>query len=175
MYKEEKMFCLLQVMVSELPFIPEEIKGIKFLTLFFSQQASSEDWRNGEGWVIREYDSLRDLELLTDSSTHSPVKSFPIRWSEVEDDAPGWENSWELLDMSPINETKGADEKFFFEYNRYTQTKFGGFPDCVQHEANLDGFVFQIGSEDKANWSFDGSIHFNRNKNGEWSVDSQFT
>ena len=81
---------------------------------------------HGDGWEIREYKTIEGLDLLPESEEPPVVKDFPIKWYKIDDDAPGWENAWELVDLTPINETDGVDEKFFFEYNRYPGTKFGG-------------------------------------------------
>ncbi|MFG1488453.1 DUF1963 domain-containing protein [Oceanospirillum sp. HFRX-1_2] len=78
--------------------------------------------------------------------------------------------------MTPINESDDADEKFFYEYHRYPGTKFAGFPTCIQLGHDLEGFVFQIGSEEKANWMWadNGIAYFNKNKAGDWYFKCQF-
>ncbi|ODC02920.1 hypothetical protein BFW38_04485 [Terasakiispira papahanaumokuakeensis] len=78
--------------------------------------------------------------------------------------------------MTPINESDGEDAIFFEEYNRYPGTKFGGFPNCIQHGHNLDGFVFQIGSEEKPNWMWadNGIAYFNKDESGDWVFECQF-
>ncbi len=170
------MFCLLQVKVAELPFIPPELGETKFLVVFFNRDEIPFDRPHGDGWLIREYASLDGLQLLPESSEPGIVRDFPIKWSLVDDDAPDWENAWELVDFAPINETEGADKRFFYEYKRYPNTKFGGYPCCIQHGANLEGYVFQIGSEEKPRWMWadNGIAHFNKTRSGEWAFDRQF-
>lgn len=175
-YKNREMFCLLQVKVSELPVIPPELRNTKFLVVFTNREEIPFDKPHGEGWEIREYKSLEGLQLLPKSEEPDLIKDFPIQWKKVVDDAPDWENAWDLLDMTPINESDGEDEKFFDDYNRYSGTKFGGFPACIQHEHHLDGFVFQIGSEEKPKWMWadNGVAYFNKDESGKWVFECQF-
>lgn len=169
------MFCLLQVKTSELPYVPPALSETAFLAVFFNRESIPFDKPHGQGWLIREYRTLEGLQLLPSSKEPEMVRDFPIRWSLVEDDAPGWENAWDLVDLSPINAIDRASDRFFYEYNRYSQTKFGGFPCEVQHGAELEGFVFQIGSEEKPRWMWadNGIAYFNK-KDGIWSFDCQF-
>lgn len=175
-YKGKDMFALLQVKVSELPLIPKEIKDIAFLVVFINREEYPFDKQHGDGWEIREYKNTDDLELLPESNEPPVVRDFPIIWHEVNDDSPDWENAWDLVDLTPINETDGADDKFFNDYNCYPETKFGGYPYCIQHGANLDGFIFQIGSEEKPRWMWadNGIAYFNKDEKGEWFFDCQF-
>lgn len=175
-YNGKDMFVLLQVKIDELPYIPIELKDTKFFIVFFNREEIPFDKPHNDGWVIREYTSLDNLVLLPKSNEPEVIKDFPIKWSIVNDDAPGWETAWELIDLKTINETKGADEKFFDEYNRYSETKIGGYPYEIQHNHKLDGYVFQIGSEEKPGWMWadSGVAYFNKNKAGQWEFDCQF-
>jgi len=155
-YNGGDMFCLIQVKVSELPVIPPELKGTEFLMVFTNREEFPFYKSHGDGWEVREYPSIDGSKPLPKSDGQEAVRDFPIRWNKVVDDSPDWENSWDLLDMTPINEAD--DERFFYDYNRYSGTKFGGFPKCIQHGHNLDGFVFQIGSEEKPNWMWAAKI-----------------
>lgn len=174
-YNGEEMFCLLQVKVDELPFIPEELKETKFLCVFINRKEIPFDKPHGEGWLIREYKSIDNLKPFTTSSLPPVVKDFPIKWNQVNDDAPGWENAWDVIDMTAINETEDADEKFFMELNRYDNTKFGGYPTEIQHGHKLENFVFQISSEEKPNWMWgdNGVAYFNKNSEGVWEFECQ--
>jgi hypothetical protein len=148
----------------------------KFLVLFLDREELPFEKPHADGWLIREYQSLDGLRPLPASNEPGVIRSFPIQWSLVDDDAPGWENAWELVDLTPINETTGAEERFFEAYKRYSGTKFGGYPYCIQHEANLEGFAFQVGSEEKPGWMWvdDGVAYFNKTREGEWVFDCQF-
>jgi len=175
-YKGKDMFCLLQVKVSELPVIPVELNDTELIVVFTNREEFPFDKPHGDGWEIREYCSLDGLQPLPKSEEPDVVREFPIKWNKVIDDAPDWENAWDVVDMTPINETDGEDEKFFQEYIRYPGTKFGGYPSCIQHGHNLNGFVFQIGSEEKPNWMWadNGIAYFNKNESGVWEFECQF-
>lgn len=172
----KKMFPLLQINVTELPFVPKELSETKLLVIFFNQDDLPFDKPNGEGWLIREYKSLKGLVPLPEIDLSHTLRSFPIKWNLVEDDAPGWETAWEIVDLKSVNEDEEATNYFFKEFNRYICTKVGGFPDEVQHYAGLETFVFQIGSEEKANWNWidSGTAYFYKNFKNEWSWGCQF-
>lgn len=175
-YQGKDMFPLLQVNIEELPVVPSQVNHLAFLVVFINRDELPFNKVHGDGWEIREYTAIDDLVLLPESSELPIAHSFPIRWIAVDDDAPNWENAWELMDLSPINDAPGAEDKFFSDYNRYPSTKFGGYPYCIQSEANLDGFVFQISSEEKPRWMWadNGVAYFNRDDAGEWTFDCQF-
>ncbi len=175
-YEGKEMFCLLQVKVSELPHRPRELEGIEFLCVFLNREEIPFDQPHGEGWLIREYRSLDGLEPLPPSDEAPMVKNFPIRWTFHEKDAPGWESAWAFADLTPINESPDGSDRFYEKYNQIPQTKFGGFPFEIQHAANMDGFVFQIGSEEKPQWMWgdQGVAYFNRSETGQWTFDCQF-
>lgn len=175
-HKGKDMFPLLQINVSELPYVPQELADIKALVVFHTRDDHPFDKPHGDGWLIREYDSLENLVLLPQSSEPDLVRPFPISWSLIEDDAPGWEDAWSLVDLTAVNEDEDASSAFFDDFNRYPGTKVGGFPDEIQHGVELEGFVFQIGSEEKAGWEWvdQGTAYYFKNANGVWRWDCQF-
>jgi len=175
-YKEKAMFPLLQINVAELPYVPEELSETKLLVVFFNQEELPFNKPNGEGWLIREYKSLEGLMPLPELDLSNILRSFPIKWELVDDDSPGWESAWELVDLAAVNEDEEASDAFFDEFNTYICTKVGGFPDEVQHYAGLKNFVFQIGSEEKANWSWGngGTAYFHKYSDTEWVWGCQF-
>ena len=175
-YKGRDLFPLLQINVRELPYVPAGLSGIGLLVLFHSRDEHPFGKPHGEGWLIREYVSLEGLIPLPQSAEPDIVRPFPIRWSLVEDDAPGWEDAWSVLDLSAINADDEASSAFFNDFSRYCQTKIGGYPYEIQHGAGLDDYVFQVGSEGKAGWEWvDGGIgYYFKDSSGEWRWDCQF-
>ena len=170
------MLPLLQIRVSELPHVPEALKDIALLVLFHDVRSHPFGAPHGEGWLIREYASLDALVPLPPDPLLPGLKPFPITWSLVEDDAPGWEDAWSLVDLTPVNESEAATEYFFESFARYGCTKVGGYPMEIQHGVGLDNFVFQVGSEEKANWMWadNGIGYFFRDSNGAWTWSCQF-
>lgn len=174
-HEGRELFPLLQINISELPYVPAELSGVRLLVLFHSRTEHPFDKPHGEGWLIREYSSLEGLIPLPQASEPDVVRPFPIRWSLVEDDAPGWEEAWHVVDLSSVNDDD-ASSAFFRDFSRYPGTKVGGYPFEIQHGVVLDDFVFQVGSEGKAGWEWvDGGIgYYFKNRNGEWRWDCQF-
>lgn len=172
----EPMPPLLQIRVSELQEVPEALNGIALLVLFHDARAHPFNAPHGEGWAIREYASVDGLVPLDATVMLPGLKPFPVRWSRVEDDAPGWEDAWELLDLSAVNDCEPASDAFFMAFSRYACTKVGGFPKEIQHGVGIDDFVFQVGSEEKANWMWadNGIGYFFRDGQGRWSWSCQF-
>jgi hypothetical protein len=174
--KDGELFPLLQINMSELPYVPAELSNVKLLVLFHSRGEHPFDKPHGDGWLIREYASLEGLVLLPQSSEPEIVRPFPIRWSLVEDDAPGWEDAWSVVDLSSVNADDEASSAFFHDFSRYHQTKIGGYPYEIQHGIGLSDYVFQVGSEGKAGWEWvDGGIgYYFKDPSGEWRWNCQF-
>lgn len=142
--------------------------------LFHNVDSYPFDKPHGEGWLIREYADIEGLKPLPEIDT--PYRSFPIRWHEVNDDASGWEDAWDLLDLSAINADKAATDSFFNDFSRYWGTKVGGYPADIQHRVGIEDFVFQVGSEEKVKWMWadNGIGYFHRSPVGEWRFSCQF-
>lgn len=172
----EAMLPLLQIRVSELPWVPDALRDVALLVLFHNVRKHPFDAPHGEGWAIREYASLEDLVPLDQDRLLPGIKSFPIRWSRIEDDAPGWEDAWSLVDLGPVNDCVPAADAFFETFSRHAGTKVGGYPCEIQHGVGLDNFVFQVGSEEKSNWIWadNGIGYFFRDPDGRWSWSCQF-
>jgi hypothetical protein len=173
-WKGEPMFPLLQVRIDELPFVPPQLQGIALLVLFQNLQRHPFDRPHGDGWLVREYRSLDGLQPLP--SMRHPFRPFPISWSEVEDDAPGWEDAWDCVDLTPVNDDEAASAAFFDDFARHASTKFGGYPTEIQHGVGLKDFVFQVASEEKVGWMWadNGVGYFFRSPEGQWSWSCQF-
>jgi hypothetical protein len=124
-WKGKPMFPLLQIRVDELPVIPDQLKGIALLVLFHNVEQHPFDEPHGEGWLIREYASLEGLQPLPELDT--PYRPFPVQWLSVIDDAPGWEDAWDIIDLSCVNDDEQASDSFFEDFNRYRGTKVGDF------------------------------------------------
>lgn len=178
-YRGKEMFPLLQINIDELPFVPERLRETKLLTVFFNRDEIPFDKPNGEGWLIREYNSLENLIPLPKPDLSRILRPFPIRWKFVEDDAPGWCTASELVDMKIINKDAEAEKVFWSDFNRFysASTKVWGFPDEVQNEVeNWESYIFQIGSEEKVGWQWidRGTAYFFKDSKGEWFWDCQF-
>ena len=178
-YDGKPMLPLLQINVSELPFVPPQLHDVSLLVLFFQHDDYPFDKPHGEGWLIREYISLEGLQPLPVSDLPPLAKPFPIKWSLIEDDAPSWEDCWSVIEgIDFVNDDHEANNAFYEDFHRFHQTKVGGYPYCIQHEAlkrNTE-FVFQVGSEEKAQWMWidHGIGCFYKDSAGKWSWACQF-
>lgn len=174
LWKGQPMFPLLQIRIDELPVIPEQLKDVALLVLFHNIESHPFDKPHGEGWLIREYATLEGLELLP--ATDTPYRAFPVRWMGVNDDAPGWEDAWDIIDLSDVNDAQEASDRFHDDFKRYRGTKVGGYPMEIQHGAGIEDFVFQVGSEEKVNWMWadNGIGYFHKSPEGLWTFSCQF-
>lgn len=107
------------------------------------------------------------------------MKPFPIRWKLSKNEGPNWEDAGRVVDLSHY---KGKDLDEFSDlfhecYQNDPGTKIGGWPGLIQHETDHESaLIFQIGSEEKPNWSWtdSGTAYFFLSKNGEWKFECQF-
>lgn len=176
-YSGNPMFPLLQVNLTELPYLPPKLTNTKILVVWFNQKEIPFDKKNGDGWLIREYSSFDNLKVVENVEKPTNLKSFPIKWNLLEKERPGWDEAGGLIDMSAINENEEASDKFFDEYQNHPFTKIGGYPTEIQHGIGGDStFVFQIGSEEKPNWMWadNGIGYFLKTQSGEWEFQCQF-
>lgn len=169
------MFPVLQINCDELPQPVDSFGNAKLLVVYMSRTRIPFDEPHKQGWEIREYLTLNGL-VPTPAKNPEYLRPQPIRWKLGEPEAPGWEQSWDLVDMNPINESEEASGDFF-DLPHYGRTKIGGYSSDIQHLiGNAGGFVFQISSEEKANlnWVDSGKVYFSKSDSGEWEFDIQF-
>ena len=148
------MVPLLQARTDELPYCPQQLNGIAFLTVYCDCQELPVDLPavNGEGWLIRTYDSVDSLVPLA-SACDYPVRPFPIKWSLTETEGPLWQDAWSVHNLSAFNELDDCINLFYDRYRNHSFTKIGGWPSYIQGslEDSVE-FIFQIGSEQKPRW-----------------------
>ncbi len=171
------MFPLLHVNVTELPYVTPQLEKTKLFIVFLNRFGIPFGMPHGEGWLIREYDSLEPLVSLPASSKLERIRPFPISWHLYEKDAPGWEMAGSLVDMSALCKAEGAKELFSEQYQGIPGTKVGGYPYEIQHgNFGENEFVFQIGSEEKAGWMWadNGIGYFLKDAQGDWKFECQF-
>ncbi|MGI4789399.1 MAG: DUF1963 domain-containing protein [Janthinobacterium lividum] len=161
------MMPLCQLNLTEVPFRPESISDIAFLTIFIDQEELPTDKANGDGWMLRAYPSLEGLVPIVPPADIGYLKPFPIRWELIEDDFPCWEDAQD----NPLASKLEGNYHDFFENQK--GTKVGGWPGLIQaglgiattqegldYRAVMEGntafpeYVLQIDSESKAAWSW---------------------
>jgi hypothetical protein len=164
------MIPLLQIRSDELAYRPAALKEWELLNVFIGPDKLPTDLpaENGDGWLVRSYSKLENLEPLA-TPAEIAVRPFPIRWQLSSSEAPIWDDAWELHDLSEFNKLEDAIELFYDRYQAQSRTKVGGWPSYTQGSPGSDGFVFQIGSEEKPQWMWgdNGSGYFYF-RNGKW-------
>ena len=165
------MLPLLQVRTDELPYVPPQFAGIRFLTVFIdSKELPIDVATNGDHWLIRTYDTLDGLVPM-ETPEGSWLRPFPIKWSLVEDEGPQWQDAWGIHPLDAFNELEDCIELFYDRYHRHLFTKIGGWPSYIQGGLyDPDRFVFQISSEEKPRWMWgdNGNAYFYLDENNEW-------
>jgi len=169
------MFPLLQINTAELPQAVPAFGTAKLVVVWISNAEIPFDRPHGDGWRIVLHETLDGL-VRANGPKPEHLKPLPVRWRAGEAERPGWEESWDLLDMSGINGSKEHSDAFFKLPHHY-HTKIGGYASEVQHVVeHAADFVFQIGSEEKARWQWvdNGVAYFSRGADGEWKMEVQF-
>ena len=65
-------------------------------------------------------------------TTDTPYRALPVRWVSVNDDTPGWEDAWDIIDLSDISDDEEASDSFYDDFKHYRGTKVGGYPMEIQ-------------------------------------------
>lgn len=162
----QPMIPICQLNLSGLSDIPESLKDVKLLTLFIDSNDFPDDQPNGEGWLIRTYSDLQELEVMEKPSIHFSIKPFQLKASSIDNDFPSFEDC-------PIKIPEEFEEDYYDLFPNQEGIKIGGWPTLIQSEiywAPLNKhpaepeFIFQIDSIAKANlnWGDNGVAYIGR-------------
>jgi hypothetical protein len=184
-FRGEKMFPLLQVNCSELPCVPDGLEGVAIFVVWIAEHFldALADKLYGDGFLIREYPSLEGLQPVSGISTPKDLKTLPVKWTQVEDDAPDWSDASEFVDLSPLKQIDKRyewGEPYDEKYHNHERTKIGGYPTVIQDSLSWSEakgtFVLQIAHEDNAHWDWvdSGVAYFLKSESGTWEWDCQF-
>lgn len=155
-HNEKPMLPLCQINCAELPYKPEVLSDTALISVFVSQDNLPDDTPNGEGWVLRTYTSLEGLVQIDDPKSTMPIKPFPVRWDVIEEDYPCWEDV--EMKLPP-----DIEERYYDLFENRDGSKVGGWPSLIQSEIfwapwnqhpASPAYVFQIDSEEKAQWQW---------------------
>jgi len=167
----QPMIPICQLNLTELPNRPENLKDIELITLFIDSSELPDDKPNGEGWLIRTYSDIQELEEIEKPNADFPIKQFQLKPEILDNDFPCWEDC-------PIEVPEEFDEDYYDLFPNQEGIKIGGWPTLVQseifwapfnqHPAEPE-FVFQIDSIEKANWFWgdNGVAYIGRGKKPE--------
>lgn len=174
------MLPLAQINLSELPYQPEGLEDIRFITVFIGPDQLPVDEPNGKRWQLRAYSSLSELVPLEQPETQCLIKPFPLRAREVTEDFPCWEGL-------PVDCPDELDDDYFDLFENVNGFKFGGWPSLIQgglswgypgQDQQEPEYIFQIDTTEKGNWMWGdhGVGYFGLKKKGqerEWFLDWQ--
>lgn len=150
----QPMIPICQLNLSKLPSRPENLKDIDFITLFIDSIELPEAKPNGQGWLIRTYPDIKDLEEIQKPAVDFPIKPFQLKPEFLDNDFPCREDCPEEI-------PEIFDEDYYDLFPNQEGVKIGGWPTLVQSEIYWapfnqhpaePQFVFQIDSIEKANW-----------------------
>ncbi|MFD0681466.1 MULTISPECIES: DUF1963 domain-containing protein [unclassified Paenibacillus] len=165
---------ILQLYVPDIEVGKEKFGDNELVQIFINEKRLSRDiLRNGDGWKIIFHKSLDELSIVEAPNSAKVLKPFPIRWTANEQpDYPSWEESWEYMDMTEINESEELSDRFFDEFFPYSKTKIGGFASYIQSPISQKyDFILQISSEEKPGLMIgdNGNIYIYKSKdNNDW-------
>ena len=161
-------------------YIPDLVDGLKIfgdqilVQIFINEKRLTRNiLKNGNGWRIIFHKNFDELSIVETPYTAKVLKPFPIRWTLSERlDYPCWEESWEYIDMTEINESEELTDRFFDEFFPYSKTKIGGFASYIQSPISQEyEFVLQISSEEKPGLMIgdNGNMYIYKSKNdNDW-------
>jgi hypothetical protein len=141
-----------QLNLREAPFLPENLRDVALVAIFFDRDATPADAPNGEGWRLRAYASLEGLCALAAPPEFERARGRPARYRLLERDLPDWDDAANL--GVPDDLADDWEEQF----GAAECSKLGGWPALLQseifwapgnaHPANPE-FAFQLARMDK--------------------------
>lgn len=175
------MYALCQLNLTELPYRPNGLDDIQFITVFIGPDNLPDDSPNGVNWCLRAYKNIDDLVDLVPKKTAATIKALPMRPEILEEDYPCWED---LSHECP----EELDDDCYDLFENQSGFKLGGWPSLIQSEIFWapwnkhpikPEYIFQIDSTEKGDWAWgDGGVgYFGRGtevgKSDMWAVSWQ--
>ena len=167
------MIGVCQIVVSELPVVPQAFSGLALFSLFMRAENGYPDPPVGfadDGWEIRTYANLSDV-VAVDAPSPSAVKPFPVRWQALVGDLPAWDDADRVLS----SEQRAEVEDGFHDLvpGPADGFKVGGWPTLIQSEISwglgpqhpaAPEYVLQIDSNEKSGiaWGDNGVMYIGK-------------
>lgn len=166
-YRGQLMWPLLQVIVPDLPYCPESVRDLAFISAFAFPDLSEADIDNGEGWAVHHAYRLKDVVPLAEPQHDSWVRPCRLGWEYIPEDYPSYDD---LPDDFPEH-LRG--DNYHEDFRKIWGTKVGGWPANIQSEvywAPLNRhpyapeYVFEIDTEPDRDWGWgcNGTCYFGR-------------
>lgn len=172
----ENMIPILQLNCNELSFKPNNLEKVAFITFFVHPKNLPFDGeQNGDGWVLREYDSVDELIPIEKPNDQFPILSFEMKTGEIKDDYPQWDSEdipENLRDIISDLEEFEEITNYFDEVEMLEGVKVGGYPNYSQSGPSMGmDFAIQIDSSEKCHWMWGDSgmaFLFRDIDSGQW-------
>ncbi len=88
---QEKMYAIMMLNLTQIPFVPEAVKGTKAIAVFLSPNFAKDLSNLSGNFCIREYDSIEELVPNEMSLTFPALKPFPLIPKLVVNEFPQWD------------------------------------------------------------------------------------
>ena len=176
-YDRPLLPCL-WIRLDELPAVPPSLTGLAAIQLFLPQDDELPgEGDNGDGWVIREYAKLDDLQPLPTPADEDTAQLTLLTWNICEElPQPGdVEEALSLLGDIPEMSEEALEQFLEFldtqpiELSPESYTKVGGYAADIQDALGAEGFAFQLSLVDEAlplDWLEYGIAAFHRSGSG---------
>ena len=181
------LFFICQLNLTEAPFVPALLQDLSLITFFLDWEAREYGRENGEGWLLRTYRRLEDLNPLAIPVGATFTRGFEARWHQA-DDQPVFDDP-DLVDPDDFRQC-GVHLK------NIHRTKVGGYASNIQSgqwwgpyreepypgyrpHPSIPRYCFQIASEEKVGlfWGDNGIMYLARGTapghEQRWFFDSQ--
>lgn len=167
------MVPVLQIAISELPVKIKHFENIELIQIFLDSQRLpiNTPAKNGGKWLIKTYSNKKGFKKAKTPEHLQKYRKFPVKWSIGDNDFPTWEEAWEFVDLTEINNDENLSSIFFDQYSHYFKIKIGGFASYIQSPGLEDNeFLIQISSEEKPRFMIgdNGNLYIGITPNGEW-------
>ena len=151
-YRGRPMQPVAQLNLLEAPYLPDNLRDLALIALFFDRDALPIDAGNGDGWRLRAYPSLDGLCPHAIPREFERVRGRPARYRLLERDFPDWEDAADLDIPDEVSDNWEED------FGSTEGSKLGGWPSLLQSKISwaageehlaLPEYAFQIARMDK--------------------------
>jgi hypothetical protein len=151
-YRGRFMQPVAQLNFLEAPYLPENLRDIALIALFFDRDTLPIDAENGDGWLLRAYPTLDGLCALAIPAEVGRIRGRPTRYRLLENDFPDWEDAADFTIPDDLADTWEED------FGSAEGSKLGGWPSLLQSKITWTAddehpgapeYAFQIARMDK--------------------------
>lgn len=176
MYDGLAMFPFCQIMIRDLPWVPEPLKAYEAITVFLISYLVEGEVHCGlprycEGdahqYEIRAYKNLKDT-IIVDRSGDFETAPKCLNFEQIDDDAPAFDQ----IPIPPGTDVQSLQKTLRREYRTFRGFKLGGYPQLWQDPfEGIDNYVIQLGPVDlDCIWGDDGNAYILLDDDGNFAL-----